>query len=84
MRGSIRDVYIGWVAGDGLARKGYSSKLWEGTSEAQKPAWMGCAGSLMAEMKHNLHLVFALLNKQQHWILPVSGATIRAFHITIN
>jgi len=27
VRGSIRDVYIGWVAGDGLAGKGYSSKL---------------------------------------------------------
>ena len=25
MRGSIRDVYIGWVVGDGLAGKGYSS-----------------------------------------------------------
>jgi len=24
MRGSIRDVFIGWVAGDGLAGKGYS------------------------------------------------------------
>ena len=28
VRGSIRDVYIRWVTGDGLARKGYSSKLW--------------------------------------------------------
>ena len=28
MRGSIRDVYIGWVVGDGLAGIGYSSKLW--------------------------------------------------------
>jgi len=52
--GSIRDVFVGWVAGDGLAGKGYSSKLLQGTSEAQKPAWRGCAGSLMAEMKHNL------------------------------
>jgi len=25
------------------------------TSEAQKPAWRSCAGSLMAEMKHSLH-----------------------------
>jgi len=41
VRGSIRDVFIGWVAGDGLAGKDYSSKLWYGTSEAQKPAWMG-------------------------------------------
>ena len=41
LRGSVRDVFIGWVAGDGLAGKGYSSKLWQGTSEAQKPAWMG-------------------------------------------
>ena len=40
--------------GDGLVGKGYSSKLWQGTSEAQKPAWRDCAGSLMAEMKHNL------------------------------
>ena len=40
--------------GDGLVGKGYSSKLWYGTSEVQKPAWRGCAGSLMAEMKHNL------------------------------
>jgi len=46
MRGSIRDVYIGWVVGDGLAGKGYSSKLWLDTSEAQKPAWRGCQGSL--------------------------------------
>jgi len=28
VRGSIRDVYIGWMAGDGLAGKGYSLKLW--------------------------------------------------------
>ena len=28
VRGSIRDVFIGWVAGDGLAGKGYSLKLW--------------------------------------------------------
>jgi len=28
MQGSIRDVCIGWVMGDGLAGKGYSSKLW--------------------------------------------------------
>ena len=28
MRGSNRDVFIGWGAGDGLAGKGYSSKLW--------------------------------------------------------
>jgi len=26
MQGSIRDVFIGWVAGNGLAGKGYSSK----------------------------------------------------------
>jgi len=25
-----------------------------GEGDGQKPAWMGCAGSLMAEMKHNL------------------------------
>ena len=40
---------------DGLAGKRYNSKLWSGTSEAQKPAWRDCVGSLMAEMKHNLH-----------------------------
>jgi len=34
MRGSIGDVFIGWVVGDGLAGKRYSSKLWLGTSEA--------------------------------------------------
>jgi len=28
VQGSIRDVYIGWVVGDGLVGKGYSSKLW--------------------------------------------------------
>jgi len=28
VQGSIRDVNIGWVVGDGLAGKGYSSKLW--------------------------------------------------------
>jgi len=43
------------VQGGGLAGKGYSSKLWYGTSEAQKSARRGCAGSLMAEMKHSLH-----------------------------
>ena len=26
VQGSIRDVFIGWVVGDGLAGKGYSSK----------------------------------------------------------
>ena len=24
-------------------------------SKAQKPAWKGCAGSLMANVKHNQH-----------------------------
>ena len=30
MRGSInlRDVFIGWVVGNGLEGKGYSLKLW--------------------------------------------------------
>jgi len=50
VRGSIRGVFIGWIEGDGLAGKGYSSKLLQGTSEAQKPALRGCAGSLKAEM----------------------------------
>ena len=38
-------------------------------SSCQKPAWRGCAGSLMAEMKHNLqcgHL--GCQKKLQHWI----------------
>ena len=40
-------------------------------SEAQKPAMKGCAGSLIAEMKQNLHCGHLdCLNKQQHWILP--------------
>ena len=39
------------MVGDGLAGKFYSSELWQGTSEAKKPAWRGCAGSLMVEMK---------------------------------
>ena len=33
----------------------YSTKLWQGMSEPQKPAWKACAGSLMAEMKQNLY-----------------------------
>ena len=32
-----------------MVGKGYSTKWWWGTSEAQKPAWQGSAGSLMAE-----------------------------------
>jgi len=28
LRGSIRDVFIGWMVGDGLAGIGYSSELW--------------------------------------------------------
>jgi len=39
---SIRGVHIGCAVG-----KGYSTKWWHGTSEAQ--TWKGCAGSLMAE-----------------------------------
>jgi len=52
---NIRDVCIGWMVGDGLAGKDYSSKLQWGTTEAQKPAWRCSAGSIMAEIKHNLH-----------------------------
>jgi len=38
-------------------------------SEAQKPAWRGCAGSLMAEMKYNLLCGrLGSQKKQQHWI----------------
>ena len=50
VRGSIREVFIGWVEGDGLVGKRYSSKLLQGTSKAQKPALRRCAGSLKAEM----------------------------------
>ena len=50
VRSSIRDIYSRWVAGDGLAEKGYSSNCSRGTSEVQNPAWRGCAGSLMPEM----------------------------------
>ena len=41
--------------GDGMAGKGYSTKWWKGMTEAQKSARKGYAGSLMAEMKQNLH-----------------------------
>jgi len=69
VRGSIRDVFIGLVAGDGLAEKGYTSKLWYDTSEAKKPAWRGCASSLMPEMKHNQQCGrLGCSKKQQHWI----------------
>jgi len=55
--------------GDGLAGKGDSSELWWGTSEAQKPAWRGYAGSLMAKMKHNQQYGrLGCQKKQQHWI----------------
>ena len=71
VQGSIRDVFIGWGAGDGLAAKGYSSKLWESTIEAQKPALRDCAGSLMAEMKHIQQCGrLGCSEKQQHWIQP--------------
>ena len=34
-----------------------------------KPAWKGCAGSVMAEMKHNLQCgCLGWQKKQQHWI----------------
>ena len=42
---------LGGEGGDGLAGKGYSSKLWWDTSEAQKPALRGYAGSLMADLQ---------------------------------
>ena len=72
------------MGGDGLV---YSSKLWQGTSEAQKPAWRGCAGSLVADMKHND--VWAAKRSSntgysQRRHLPVPKATIRTFHITVN
>ena len=52
MQGSIRDG-LHWV-GDGMEGKVYSTKWCYGMGEAQEPAWKGCAGFLMAEMKHNL------------------------------
>ena len=61
MRGSIRYVYT--EAGDWLAGKYCVSKLWQGTSEAQKPAWRGCACSLMAEMKQNVLWTFGVLKQ---------------------
>jgi len=67
--GSIRDVFIGWVVGDGLPGKGYTSIWWQGTIEAQKSAWGGCAGSLMPEMKQNQQCGrLGCSKKQQHWI----------------
>jgi len=54
MRGSIRDAHFrwggGWNGGQWL-----EYKMVVGHNKAQKPAWNGCAGSLMAEMKQNLH-----------------------------
>ena len=46
-----------WVGGGewtGMNRVQFKIVEGKGTGEAQKPAWSGCAGSLMAEMKHNL------------------------------
>ena len=47
-----------------------------------------CAGSLVAEMKQNTCIMFGVLDKQQHWILPAQTlamleTAIRVFHITI-
>ena len=69
VRGSVRDVFIGLVAGDGLAGKGYTSKLLQGIGEAQKPAWRSCAGSVMPEMKQNQQCGrLGCSKKQQNWI----------------
>jgi len=35
--------------------KGYNTKWRQGTSKAQKPAWKGYAGYVMAEMKQTQH-----------------------------
>ena len=43
------------MVGDGMAGKGQRTKWRLGMIKAQKPAWEGCAGSLMAEMKQNQH-----------------------------
>jgi len=63
--------------------------LWQGTSEAQKPAWRGCAGSLMAEKKLNSVDVWAAKRSSntgygQPRHLPVPEAAIQASHITVN
>ena len=50
-------------------------KIVLGTSEAQKPAWKGCAGSLMAEMKQKSTLrTFGLLKQATTLVIssPVS------------
>jgi len=55
-----------------------------------KPKNQGCAGSLMAEMKHGLSVdVWAAKRSSntgysQPRHLPVPEAAIRAFHITVN
>ena len=99
MWGSIRDVFIGFVVGDGLTRKGYCSKFYVvgtiGHYWSSKPTWMGGAGSLISEMKQNLHLytalwMFGLL--KQAAILDIASpgtcqvpeTTIWALHITVN
>ena len=62
VKSSIRDVYIGWLVGDEWREK--VTVRWQGTSEAQKPAWERCAGSLMAEMKAKYTLwTFGLLKQ---------------------
>ena len=55
VRGSISDVFIGWVGGwwGWIGRKRPVTVQNCGRA-LQKSTWRGCAGSLMAEMKHNL------------------------------
>ena len=52
MRGSIRDVYTGWVVGMDWQEKIIVQNCGRALV---KPKNQGCAGSLMAEMKHYLH-----------------------------
>ena len=85
VRGSIRNVYIGWVVGDGIVDKG--TKSLQGTREAQKLAWKGCGGSIMAEMRQKIQC--GSLDCQQHWILLTKAlASARnhhsSLHITVN
>jgi len=50
LRGCVTDVYIGKVAGDGL-----KIIVQNCGRVLVKPKNQGCAGSLMAELKQNLH-----------------------------
>ena len=81
-------AYIGWVVGNGLAGKVLVQNCGRALAKPKnQPGW-GCAGSLMAGMKHSLHcghsgcLKAATLDIARH--LPVPEAAIRIFHISVN